>query len=49
MALLLLDGLWLSIEDTLHNDVSEIHCGSITIYGIIISSIITCIIIILHI
>jgi hypothetical protein len=44
MALLLLGGLWLSTEDMLHNDVSEIRCGSITIYGII-----TCIIIILHI
>jgi hypothetical protein len=49
MTLLLLRGLWLSTEDTLHNDVPEIRCGSITIYGIIISGIITCIIIILHI
>jgi hypothetical protein len=47
--LLLLGGLWLSTEDTLHNDVPKIRCGSITIYGIIISGIITCIIIILHI
>jgi hypothetical protein len=31
MALLLLRGLWLSTEDTLHNDVLEIRCGSITI------------------
>ena len=44
MALLLFGGLWLSTEDTLHNDVPEIRCDSITIYGII-----TCIIIILHI
>jgi hypothetical protein len=49
MLLLLLGGMWLSTEDTLDNDVPEIHCGSITIYGIIISGIITCIIIILHI
>jgi hypothetical protein len=36
MALLLLGGLWLSTEDMLHNDVPEIRCGSITIYGIIL-------------
>jgi hypothetical protein len=49
MALLLPEGLWLSTEDTLHNDVLEICCGSITINDIIISSIITCNTIILHI
>jgi hypothetical protein len=40
---LLPGGLWLSTEDTLHNDVPEICCGSI-IFGII-----TCNTIILHI